>query len=367
MKTYRLVAIIASFVLSIIIAIGVGAGLALWDQEITLSDLAGYYAENNKDIVTDTQKITGLSKDKLSDYTQTSLLPELNSGNTIEPAVSIPEPLMAASETEEEEPLFEEHPIDFDEEETEDGDELVKVSAEISCIPIITKAGSEETLVNNASGPEQNVVEGEYRDPVATYPLEMKEVSLDYFDDALFIGDSRVAGLGMYSGTNATFYAATAFQLFEYKSFKVVPTANGKVPIFDVMPFDKFTKVYIKVGLNELGCVSEENFISVYQELITQIRLMQPRAIIYLHAVLPVTAAKSASNNTHTNPKIASRNESIKALAAANNCYYIDASEPFVDETGALKAETTADGVHMYPKYMPEWIEYLRKHAVPWP
>ena len=55
---------------------------------------------------------------------------------------------------------------------------------------------------------------GENIDPTANYPLPFTEVDLSYFDDALFIGDSRVAGLAMNSGTNATFYAVTSFQLY---------------------------------------------------------------------------------------------------------------------------------------------------------
>lgn len=247
----------------------------------------------------------------------------------------------------------------------------IAITGEISGIPEIVKAGSQDdVIVNSQANNDQNVVTGEVTlDPYASYPLpfETEKVPTSYFDDALFIGDSRVQGLGMYSKTNATFYAVTAFQLYKYKTFKVVPTPNGKVPIFEAMPYDRFTKIYIKVGLNELGTVSDEPFINTYTELINELRVMQPRAIIYIQAILPVTATKSATDKTHCNANITKRNELLKSFAEMMHCYFVDVGPYFADETGALKQESTADGIHMYGKYMPMWIDALAENAVKWP
>ena len=244
----------------------------------------------------------------------------------------------------------------------------IRITAEISGIETIVRAGdSESETVNEIKIPEQPKVTNENIDPLKDYPLPYEEVDLSYFDDALFIGDSRVAGLAMNSGTNATFYAVTSFQLYRYKTFKVVQTPSGKVPIFDAMPYDKFTKIYIKVGLNELGSVTDEPFFDAYTSLINDLRVMQPRAIIYIQAILPVTQVKSQTDRVHCNENIKKRNENLKSFAELMKCYYVDVGPYFADETGALKAETTADGIHMYSKYMPMWIDALRKQAVKWP
>ena len=246
--------------------------------------------------------------------------------------------------------------------------EPIRITAEISGIETIVRAGdSESETVNEIKIPEQPKVTNENIDPLKDYPLPYEEVDLSYFDDALFIGDSRVAGLAMNSGTNATFYAVTSFQLYRYKTFKVVQTPSGKVPIFDAMPYDKFTKIYIKVGLNELGSVTDEPFFDAYTSLINDLRVMQPRAIIYIQAILPVTQVKSQTDRVHCNENIKKRNENLKSFAELMKCYYVDVGPYFADETGALKAETTADGIHMYSKYMPMWIDALRKQAVKWP
>lgn len=244
----------------------------------------------------------------------------------------------------------------------------LEITPEISGIATVVRAGDEENVVVNEIPVLAPIAETNVNiDPLADFPLPFTEVDNSYFDDALFIGDSRVAGLAMNSGTNATFYAVTSFQLYKYKTFKVVQTPNGKVPIFDAMPYDKFTKIYIKVGLNELGTVTDAPFLEAYESLINDLRIMQPRAIIYIQAILPVTAVKSQTDRTHCNENIARRNENLKTFAESMKCYFVDVGPYFADETGALMADSAADGIHMYAKYMPQWIDALRKQAVIWP
>ena len=141
-------------------------------------------------------------------------------------------------------------------------------------------------------------------------------------------------------------------------------TENGKVPIFDAMPYDAFTKIYIKVGLNELGFGTEENFESKYAELIAKLREYEPRAVIYVHAILPVTAAKSSKDKAHNNPNITERNASLKKFAESQKAYFIEASPDLSLEDGSLKPEMTSDGIHLRPEDMKVWREYLCEHAI---
>ena len=203
----------------------------------------------------------------------------------------------------------------------------------------------------------------EYIDPDVNYPLPFTTVDESYFNDALFIGDSRLQGFGMYSGLPGTFYAATGFQLYKYDSMKVVQTDSGKVSIFEAMPYDTFSKIYIKVGLNEMGG-NENVFKSKYAELIAQLRECEPRAIIYVHGILPVTAAKSQSDKVHSNANVISRNEALKQIAAEQRAYYLDVGSVFMGADGFLPQEMAADGIHLKAQYMDKWKQYLMEHAV---
>lgn len=240
--------------------------------------------------------------------------------------------------------------------ETEADEENPEIANEVSDGSEEVQDGADATL-NIASG--INV----YVDPNVNYPLEYRTVDASYFDDALFIGDSRLQGFGMYSGLPGTFYAATGFQLYKYETMKVVNTGSGKVPILDALPYDTFTKIYIKVGLNEMGG-NDKVFESKYIELIDRLRQSEPRAVIYVHGILPVTAAKSSSDKVHNNLNVTKRNEQLQRIASQNGCYYLDVGSALAGPDGALPAEMAADGIHLKAQYMEMWKQYLLTHAV---
>lgn len=368
---FKAIYITLALVLLALIAAVAGIGLAIWDTgssvkevyALAFNDTGKVVVAEKKTIEIEENPITGLKDDIEPDTSSEAKgnVKQLSEQGGIKSIIN--NTGEKAENTDEETVENTENTIEEAKER-----EPIRITAEISGIETIVRAGdSESETVNEIKIPEQPKVTNENIDPLKDYPLPYEEVDLSYFDDALFIGDSRVAGLAMNSGTNATFYAVTSFQLYRYKTFKVVQTPSGKVPIFDAMPYDKFTKIYIKVGLNELGSVTDEPFLDAYTSLINDLRVMQPRAIIYIQAILPVTQVKSQTDKVHCNENIKKRNENLKSFAELMKCYYVDVGPYFADETGALKAETTADGIHMYSKYMPMWIDALRKQAVKWP
>ena len=368
---FKAIYITLALVLLALIAAFAGIGLAIWDTgssvkevySLAFNDTGKVVVAEKKTIEIEENPITGLKDDIEPDTSSEAKgnVKQLSEQGVIKSIIN--NTGEKAENTDEETVENTENTIEEVKEK-----EPIRITAEISGIETIVRAGdSESETVNEIKIPEQPKVTNENIDPLKDYPLPYEEVDLSYFDDALFIGDSRVAGLAMNSGTNATFYAVTSFQLYRYKTFKVVQTPSGKVPIFDAMPYDKFTKIYIKVGLNELGSVTDEPFLDAYASLINDLRVMQPRAIIYIQAILPVTQVKSQTDRVHCNENIKKRNENLKSFAELMKCYYVDVGPYFADETGALKAETTADGIHMYSKYMPMWIDALRKQAVKWP
>lgn len=390
----RLFSIILAFILLIVVAVTAGIGLAIWDTGSTVAEVYAMTFPVKADIVGETQTVE-VSGDSIADISEpapagnyseirkeTPKVSEISdafeqntyeeSGKTVKSLTSeggikslVSGDTASSSKSDNK---ANQNDGDKKSDSIEDKEPL-QITAEISGVKTVVRAGREEDMLENTiqTPAGSNGSSNANIDPLADYPLPFTEVDLSYFDDALFIGDSRVAGLAMNSGTNATFNAVTSFQVYKYKTFKVVQTPNGKVPIFDAMPYDKYTKIYIKVGLNELGSVTDEPFLNAYTSLINDLRVMQPRAIIYIQAILPVTQVKSQTDRVHCNENIAKRNENLKSFAELMKCYYVDVGPYFADETGALRPETTADGIHMYGKYMPQWIDALRKQAVIWP
>ena len=343
----RLASVIVVLVCSLLLSMCVGGGLALWDSGKTVADLNT--ALFNKDVYAATEIGTtadaGISDDDLEE--KNDARSEMTSEET--PADGTPHESVNKE-------------VYSEEQSPEDDEEISRtdVTSEISGLETLTKAGSDDEIVLSQT-PSTQVIGG---DPSANYPLTFTTVDESYFTDALFIGDSRLQGFGMWSGLPATYYCATGFSIFKYETAKVVQTEEGKVPIFDALPYDAFTKIYIKVGLNEMGWDNEKQFEAKYVELIEKLREYEPRAIIYIHGILPVTAAKSASDKAHNNPNIIARNERLQELAKEQHAYYIDAGPALSDENGDLRPEMTSDGIHLASQYMKLWKQFLCEHAI---
>ena len=330
LRAIRIVSVIVAMIFSLLFAMAGGVGLALWDEGRTISELNMIvFAKEMDEAAEDTSE---------ADESAISIA-------DAEEAEPEPEPV----ETEEPEP----------EEGADENDYGLTISADTDGVESITKAGSSDEI--ELAGDDETP---EVLDPLADYPVPFTTVDESYFTDALFIGDSRLQGFGFWSGIPATYYCATGFHVYKYETTNVVQTENGKVPIFEAMPYDAFTKVYIKVGLNELGYGTEENFEKTYAELIAKIREYEPRAIIFVHAILPVTAEKSNTDKAHNNANIAARNAALEQFAKEQKAYFIDAGPALSDEEGNLRPEMTSDGIHLKPEYMKLWRDFLCEHGV---
>lgn len=328
LRAIRIVSVIVAMIFSLLFAMAGGIGLALWDEGRTISELNMIvFAKEMDEAVADT-----------SEANESAI-------SIADAAEAEPEPV----ETEEPEP----------EEGADENDYGLTISADTDGVESITKAGSSDEI--ELAGDDETP---EVLDPLADYPVPFTTVDESYFTDALFIGDSRLQGFGFWSGIPATYYCATGFHVYKYETTNVVQTENGKVPIFEAMPYDAFTKVYIKVGLNELGYGTEENFEKTYAELIAKIREYEPRAIIFVHAILPVTAEKSNADKAHNNANIVARNAALEQFAKEQKAYFIDAGPALSDEEGNLRPEMTSDGIHLKPEYMKLWRDFLCEHGV---
>lgn len=187
--------------------------------------------------------------------------------------------------------------------------------------------------------------------------------SKDYFTDALFIGDSRTVGIAEY-GTikNATYFANTGISVYNIWSKKIDISSIGKVSLGELLDKKNFGKVYIMLGINEIGYNMSQTA-KKYQELLKYVNTKQPKAIIYLQANLHVTKEKSDSDKTINNTRINKLNSVISKMANNKNIFYLDVNSIFDDSSGNLRADYTSDKVHIYGKYYKQWTEWIRKNT----
>lgn len=209
----------------------------------------------------------------------------------------------------------------------------------------------------------ENIVKGyDYSKPVP----ESQKVGIEYFSDAVFIGDSRTEGLAinnsLYSKT--TIYTEKGLRVDKVFSDKVINKDGKKVTIMEALEKTKFSKVYIMLGINETGWKYSSFFVKKYNEIIDEIKKINPQAIIYVQSVLPVSQKVSNEHKYVRNSKINEYNSLIQKMANERKVYYIDVNKAVSDSSGNLPAEAATDGIHLNKTYCTKWLEYLETHTV---
>ena len=191
--------------------------------------------------------------------------------------------------------------------------------------------------------------------------LTTKFSGQNYFHDAVFIGDSRTQGLMTCSDlSDATFYAVKGLMVNTIFTEPVVKTKNGNQTIIDALKTKKFGKVYIMLGINELGWAYNDVFIRKYGEVIDAIQKSQPTAKIVVQAIFPVTEKKSASDKIYNNANIARYNILIEKMAQEKKITYLNVSPALTDSSGDLCAGATTDGIHLNHTYSQKWCDFLK-------
>lgn len=193
---------------------------------------------------------------------------------------------------------------------------------------------------------------------------ESAPVEDTYFDDAVFLGDSRTDGLRLYSGLkNGTFLCSTGATV-ESVFNKSVETAVGTMPLLDALATLHCGKIYIMLGINELGWNGTETFRTQSTELIQRLQADHPDAEIVIQSILPVSAKKDAEGRYVNNGRIDEYNQVWLELAEEFDVSYLNVAEGIAGEDGLLPSELCFDGVHLNVAGCRMWLDYLRTHAV---
>jgi lysophospholipase L1-like esterase len=141
-------------------------------------------------------------------------------------------------------------------------------------------------------------------------------------------------------------------------------TGGAKVTIPDALKTATFGKIYIKMGLNELGWRNLDTFAETYGQVIDRIRETQPDAIFYVQSIIPVSKKKSMEDTIFNNERITLVNEKIKKMAWERGVHYLDVYSGMTDLEGYLPEDAGTDGIHMNKKFCKIWAEYLMRHTV---
>jgi len=256
--------------------------------------------------------------------------------------------------------------MDMDSTQTETPDSMVSVGSEEGWnedTAAVQKESQTEEYLQEESDTE--AIPQESAEEVLTpetYEFTVSDKS--YFDDALFIGDSRTAGLKKY-GTldNADYFASAGLSLYTIDSTKVETAEGKKIKLEEMLADNTYGKIYIMLGINELG-YDFDTTVQKYQEFINYIFDMQPDTILYVCANMHVNSLRSELDEIHNNPAIDRMNEQIASFADQKTIFYLDVNPLFDDENGNLAQEYISDDTHLLGMYYETWCNWYCENTI---
>ena len=219
-------------------------------------------------------------------------------------------------------------------------------------IPSTEEAGEvTETEENEVPAPEPTPV------PVMGEIVDIDV--LEYFDNTLFIGDSRTAGLRQFGYfETADFFATPGLSVYSLPQTKVDVEGYEKIKLEELLVEKEYDRIYVMLGMNELGYRFPQT-VERYRDFIEDLQDQEPCAQLILCANLHVTSTRSNNDKFFNNANIDKMNEEIRILAEEKELIFLDINELFDNEAGELSKEVASDDSHVTVENYIRWCDWI--------
>lgn len=167
--------------------------------------------------------------------------------------------------------------------------------------------------------------------------------SKEFFDDALFIGDSITTGLSLYGFLDESKVFA---QQGMAPSTAIDAVVNEK-NLEQVIAENKPTKIYIMLGTNSVGYAEADYLADSMKEFIDKVKGMSS-AKVYVLSIPPVTKeAEERTDNTLTKAAVDEYNTLLQKAVDEAGVHFVDLNKALSDENGYfLEDYAEMDGIH---------------------
>ena len=179
------------------------------------------------------------------------------------------------------------------------------------------------------------------------------------FDNALFIGDSRTLGLLYYGNLGtADVFATKGMTIFRVFNEIIDVKSAGETNLESLLASKKYDKIYIMLGLNEIGA-NIEGIKLKYSALVDRLLETQDSAKIYVCANLHITNSRSEWDEIYNNTRLNAINDYVSTLANGENVQFVDVNIMFDDKSGGFREDYAADDFHPEPECYRMWVRWL--------
>lgn len=230
---------------------------------------------------------------------------------------------------------------------------------------ILEKFKISETLLTNE--PKSNLKTSLYtQNENQTLLEETNKADNNYFNDILFVGDSRTVGLvdmGFIDSSNVLAEIGlchkdaldTSFEQ-DYNSYTI------KEYLYDNSP----RVIMIGFGINGISYMNQDDFMNDYSNLIDTIMEYSPNSKIVIESILPVGETMEYQDDRYNNETVKEYNQLLYDMCVQKNIYYMDLYNCLIDEnTGYLNEEyDSGDGLHFNKYAYEQIIDYMLTHTI---
>ncbi len=201
--------------------------------------------------------------------------------------------------------------------------------------------------------------------------------SAEWFDSAVFVGDSVTLKLDYYCQENpealgkASFYCAGSLgytnALWALDNPEAVhPFYEGSNHLVeDCVEITGKKNIFIMLGMNDIGLYGTDGAMNSCKQVVAKILEKAPDAHIYLQTVTPMI--ESAQLESFNNTLVKEFNGKLKAYCDEKGYRYLDVYSALADDKGNLPKELCSDpdnmGLHFNDTSCQMWVDYLKKNA----
>lgn len=179
---------------------------------------------------------------------------------------------------------------------------------------------------------------------------ETKYVDSEYFENTIFLGDSRTVALSSHKFISArNTFAINGINHITFLTQQFTDMVTGVTgDIFQIVRERKPERIYVALGVNGVAFIDEGIFLSKYQELISGLMEASPESIIIIQSILPVNEVNyTGANKKLNNENIDRFNRQLLAMAEKNGIYYLDIATRMKDANNQLISQYDGgDGIH---------------------
>jgi hypothetical protein len=192
-------------------------------------------------------------------------------------------------------------------------------------------------------------------------------VTDSWFDDALFIGESRIQGMQVFSrlGT-ADYFCAASMTIYGVLDAKLSDNTFTETTLEYLLSTRTYGKVFIHLGINEVP-VGAEGIRKGILRIADRVRELQPDAVVVFLGCMSITETY-ANRYGFDMQTIHSLNELLRETAEEDPEHYrfVDTNSWAAGEDGYLRPELTGDGCHLYGEFYADWCNLIKEQAGLW-